>query len=146
MSMAQFVVMAPLDTPYARGVFLFDGQLQPSHRLCCALGVHLAVCCFCVCAVFFPQTYPNTPPLVNLQTTGGGSVRFNPNLYKDGKVCLSLLGTWSGSKEEQWNSKTSTFLQVCVSLQSLIFVAEPYFNEVRPLPLTLCCEFTDPGL
>ena len=29
---------------------------------------------------------------VNLQTTGGGSVRFNPNLYNCGKVCLSLLG------------------------------------------------------
>ena len=29
---------------------------------------------------------------VNFQTTGGGSVRFNPNLYNCGKVCLSLLG------------------------------------------------------
>jgi len=27
---------------------------------------------------------------------GGGSVRFNPNLYASGKVCLSILGTWSG--------------------------------------------------
>lgn len=25
--------------------------------------------------------YPQTPPHVNLQTTGGGKVRFNPNLY-----------------------------------------------------------------
>lgn len=31
-----------------------------------------------------------------LATTGGGKVRFNPNLYNNGKVCLSLLGTWSG--------------------------------------------------
>lgn len=30
---------------------------------------------------------------VNLQTTGNGTVRFNPNLYNCGKVCLSLLGT-----------------------------------------------------
>jgi hypothetical protein len=29
---------------------------------------------------------------VNLQTTGKGTVRFNPNLYNCGKVCLSLLG------------------------------------------------------
>lgn len=30
----------------------------------------------------------------------------------NGKVCLSLLGTWSGEKGESWNSKTSTLLQV----------------------------------
>ena len=51
-------------------------------------------------------------PQVNLQTTGRGSVRFNPNLYNCGKVCLSLLGTWPGQKEEMWNEKASTFLQV----------------------------------
>jgi baculoviral IAP repeat-containing protein 6 len=103
MSLAQILVVAPTDTPYSRGCFLFD--------------------------VYFPPSYPSTPPLVNLQTTGNNTVRFNPNLYNSGKVCLSLLGTWSGSKEEQWNPKSSTFLQVCVSLQSLIFVSEPYFNE-----------------
>ena len=47
-----------------------------------------------------------------------------------GKVCLSLLGTWAGSASENWNPVTSTFLQVIISIQSLIFVAEPYFNEV----------------
>lgn len=36
--------------------------------------------------MYFPQDYPNSPPLVNLETTGGHSVRFNPNLYNDGKV------------------------------------------------------------
>jgi len=73
--------------------------------------------------------YPVVPPLVNLQTTGGGSVRFNPNLYNCGKVCLSLLGTWEGGVNEKWNEKTSTLLQVFDSIQSLIFVEEPYFNE-----------------
>ena len=33
---------------------------------------------------------------MHLRTTGGGTVRFNPNLYNSGKVCLSLLGTWPG--------------------------------------------------
>ena len=33
---------------------------------------------------------------------GSGTVRFNPNLYQNGKVCLSLLGTWSGGVDEQW--------------------------------------------
>ena len=62
-------------------------------------------------------------------TTGGGTVRFNPNLYNCGKVCLSLLGTWSGQDGETWNKDTSTFLQVLVSIQSLILVEDPYFNE-----------------
>lgn len=39
-----------------------------------------------------PPDYPLRPPRVKLMTTGGGEVRFNPNLYKSGKVCLSILG------------------------------------------------------
>uniref|UniRef100_A0A915E4H5 UBC core domain-containing protein n=1 Tax=Ditylenchus dipsaci TaxID=166011 RepID=A0A915E4H5_9BILA len=65
----------------------------------------------------------------DLITTGNGSVRFNPNLYNCGKVCLSLLGTWQGRPEEQWNAEHSSLLQVIVSIQSLILVDEPYFNE-----------------
>jgi len=56
-------------------------------------------------------------------------VRFNPNLYHCGKVCLSLLGTWDGQSGETWMPNTSTLLQLAVSIQSLIFVAQPYFNE-----------------
>ncbi|KAM4600039.1 dual E2 ubiquitin-conjugating enzyme/E3 ubiquitin-protein ligase BIRC6 isoform 3-T3 [Fundulus diaphanus] len=97
------LITGPGDTPYANGCFEFD--------------------------VYFPQDYPNSPPLVNLETTGGHSVRFNPNLYNDGKVCLSILNTWHGRPEEKWNPQTSSFLQVLVSVQSLILVAEPYFNE-----------------
>jgi len=63
-----------------------------------------------------------------LQTTGNGSVRFNPNLYNCGKVCLSLLGTWPGGENEKW-TENSTLLQVFVSIQSLILVEKPYFNE-----------------
>jgi len=99
------VADASNETPYAFGLFEF--------------------------AVFIPPDYPNVPPLVNLQTTGGGMVRFNPNLYSDGKVCLSLLGTWHG---EGWTAPSagnpgSTILQVLVSIQSIIMVAKPYFNE-----------------
>ncbi|XP_018118499.1 baculoviral IAP repeat-containing protein 6 isoform X4 [Xenopus laevis] len=97
------LITGPADTPYANGCFEFD--------------------------VYFPQDYPNSPPLVNLETTGGHSVRFNPNLYNDGKVCLSILNTWHGRPEEKWNPQTSSFLQVLVSIQSLILVSEPYFNE-----------------
>ncbi|KAA6342639.1 MAG: putative Ubiquitin-conjugating BIR-domain enzyme, partial [Streblomastix strix] len=73
--------------------------------------------------------YPTVPPKVEIVTTGGGSFRFNPNLYDSGKVCLSLLGTWSGAAGEQWNAQHSTVLQVLISIQALILVDEPYFNE-----------------
>jgi len=39
-----------------------------------------------------PPDYPIRPPRVKLLTTGNKEVRFNPNLYKNGKVCLSILG------------------------------------------------------
>lgn len=41
--------------------------------------------------VFFPQDYPNVPPLMNMATNGEGRARFNPNLYADGKVRPSLV-------------------------------------------------------
>ncbi|XP_055907013.1 baculoviral IAP repeat-containing protein 6 isoform X1 [Eupeodes corollae] len=97
------LITGPADTPYANGCFEFD--------------------------VFFPPDYPNLPMLINLETNGRHSVRFNPNLYNDGKVCLSVLNTWHGRPEEKWNAQTSSFLQVLVSIQSLILVPEPYFNE-----------------
>lgn len=53
--------------------------------------------------------------LINLETTGRHTVRFNPNLYNDGKVCLSVLNTWHGRPEEKWNAHTSSFLQVKLS-------------------------------
>ncbi|CRK88840.1 CLUMA_CG002660, isoform A [Clunio marinus] len=97
------LITGPADTPYANGCFEFD--------------------------VYFPHDYPNSPMLINLETTGRHSIRFNPNLYNDGKVCLSVLNTWHGRPEEKWNAQTSSFLQVLVSIQSLILVSEPYFNE-----------------
>ena len=103
MNIFTFLISGPKDTPYENGLFLFNAYL--------------------------PTNYPNIEPKVLLITTGEGSVRFNPNLYNCGKVCLSLLGTWFGHDNEKWNSKTSTFLQVLISIQSLIFIENPYFNE-----------------
>ena len=58
-----------------------------------------------------------------------GGLRLNPNLYNCGKVCLSLLNTWSGDKNEKWIPGVSTILQVLVSIQGLILNTKPYFNE-----------------
>uniref|UniRef100_A0A7M5TZX2 UBC core domain-containing protein n=2 Tax=Clytia hemisphaerica TaxID=252671 RepID=A0A7M5TZX2_9CNID len=97
------LITGPEGTPYENGCFEFD--------------------------VYIPPEYPSSPMSVNLQTTGKHTIRFNPNLYNDGKVCLSILNTWHGRPEEKWNEKTSNLLQVLVSIQSLILVSDPYFNE-----------------
>ena len=56
------------------------------------------------------------------------SVRFNPNLYAGGKVCLSILGTWSGESEDEWRSSYS-LSYVLSAIQSLIMNGSPYHNE-----------------
>lgn len=58
-----------------------------------------------------------------------GGLRLNPNLYDCGKVCLSLLGTWTGKQSENWIPEKSTMLQVLVSIQALILNDKPFFNE-----------------
>ncbi|XP_078174686.1 putative ubiquitin-conjugating enzyme E2 38 [Carex rostrata] len=93
-------IVGPNGTPYHDGLFFFDIQ--------------------------FPSDYPHSPPKAHYHS---GGLRLNPNLYQCGKVCLSLLGTWAGSGCEKWNSKTSTMLQVLVSIQALVLNEKPYFNE-----------------
>lgn len=58
-----------------------------------------------------------------------GGWRINPNLYEEGKVCLSLLNTWTGRGNEVWDPVSSSILQVLVSLQGLVLNSKPYFNE-----------------
>lgn len=58
-----------------------------------------------------------------------GGWRINPNLYEEGKVCLSLLNTWTGKGNEVWDPNSSSILQVLVSLQGLVLNSKPYFNE-----------------
>jgi ubiquitin-protein ligase len=94
------LIIGPSDTPYANGAFEFD--------------------------IFCPAGYPTVPPQVQFRTTGGGTEGMNPNLYPDGKVCLSLLGTWQG---QPWQPGKSTLLQVLVSLQAMVFCPEPFYNE-----------------
>jgi ubiquitin-protein ligase len=103
LSKFKFLIIGPKDTPYENGCYFFEMTL--------------------------PYDYPNKCPNVLFLTTGHGAVRFNPNLYNNGKVCLSLLGTWRGEKGESWIPEISTFFQVIISIQSLILVDDPYFNE-----------------
>lgn len=71
----------------------------------------------------------NTKRYVQLVHYHSGGLRLNPNLYESGKVCLSLLKTWTGFGTEVWDPKSSTVLQVLLSLQALVLNEKPYFNE-----------------
>lgn len=89
------------NTPYDSGCFIFD--------------------------LYTGDNYPNNNPQMIFRNTG--NKRFNPNLYKCGKVCLSLLGTWDGANSEKWNPENSTLKQLLFSIQSQILVEQPYYNE-----------------
>ena len=62
------MIKGPVNTPYEDGLFFFDVQL--------------------------PANFPNSPPVFHYISFC--NERLNPNLYEDGKVCVSLLGTWTG--------------------------------------------------
>ena len=94
------MIHGPKNTPYEDGLFFFDFLLPPD--------------------------YPSVPPQCHY--VAYCTDRLNPNLYEEGKVCVSLLGTWSGKGTETWTSD-SNLLQLLVSIQGLILVPEPYFNE-----------------
>ncbi|KAM9392989.1 ubiquitin-conjugating enzyme E2 Z [Pholidichthys leucotaenia] len=92
------LITGPFDTPYEGGFFLFLFRCPPD--------------------------YPIHPPRVKLITTGHNTVRFNPNFYRNGKVCLSILGTWTGPA---W-SPAQSISSVLISIQSLM-TENPYHNE-----------------
>ena len=76
--------------------------------------------------ITLPNNYPDAPPSVAFDAR---SLNVNPNLYTDGKVCLSLLGTWTGDSSEEWQPFTSSIQQVLLSIQALVLNARPYQNE-----------------
>jgi ubiquitin-protein ligase len=103
---AKALIIGPDDSVYEKGFYFFD--------------------------ITFPKNYPNSPPTVLFYTQSKKKdVRFNPNLYTNGKVCLSILGTWMGPS---WTS-CMNLSQVLLSIQSLLndnpLQNEPGFeNEV----------------
>jgi ubiquitin-protein ligase len=57
--------------------------------------------------------------------TNDGSTRYNPNLYKCGKVCVSILNTWSGDKWSACQTINSILLTLCSLLNNMPFLNEP---------------------
>lgn len=91
------LIIGPADTPYADGFYLFKFQ--------------------------FPANYPHVPPKVEF-CTNDGYTRFNPNLYRSGKVCLSILNTWKGEAWSGCQTISSVLLALCTILNN-----EPLLNE-----------------
>ena len=94
---AKALIIGPDETPYKNGYYFFD--------------------------INYTDKYPQEPPKVLLCTLNKRT-RFNPNLYTGGKVCLSILGTWSGPG---WTPCLST-CEVLLSIQSLMN-KNPIVNE-----------------
>jgi ubiquitin-protein ligase len=95
----KIMIIGPQDTPYENGFYFFQFT--------------------------FPYNYPFEPPAVKY-CTQGYNIRFNPNLYVCGKVCLSLINTWEGPK---WTS-CQTIRSVLISLRGLVLgVKYPLQNE-----------------
>eukprot|EP00439_Symbiodinium_sp_Y106_P070085 s877_g12.t1 len=84
------LVIGPPDTPYDGALLHFQLQVSGS--------------------------YPLNPPEVRFLTTEAGELRLHPQLYADGKVCLSILGTWHGPR---WTA-SSSIRTVLLSIQSLL--------------------------
>jgi len=83
------LIIGPKDSVYEDGFFLFR--------------------------FIYPTDYPYSPPKVVFETNDG-IVRVHPNLYRSGKVCLSVLNTWQG---EGWTS-CQTIRSVLLTILSIM--------------------------
>ncbi|KAF8807738.1 hypothetical protein BYT27DRAFT_7338382 [Phlegmacium glaucopus] len=97
------LIIGPENTPYEDAPFIIDWMLD--------------------------SNFPHSPPVAHFLSWTNGNGRVNPNLYEEGKVCLSILGTWTGDKNEIWSATRSSLLQAFVSIQGLVLVKEPWFCE-----------------
>lgn len=91
------LIIGPSDTPYFGGNYFFE--------------------------IMYPEDYPHSPPKVTY-CTNGNKIRFNPNLYTCGKVCVSLLNTWHGDQWTSCQSISTVLLTLCTLL-----CKDPLLNE-----------------
>lgn len=99
------LIIGPKNTPYENGLYFFRFK--------------------------FTSNYPFSPPIVTY-LTNDGVCRFHPNMYRSGKVCLSILNTWKG---EGWTScqNIKSVLLVLVSvLDENPILHEPGVNKEHP--------------
>lgn len=99
------MIVGPEDTPYFGGFYFFE--------------------------INYPHDYPHSPPKA-IYCTNGNNVRFNPNLYKCGKVCISLLNTWAGDQWTSCQTITSVLLSLCTLLCKNPLLNEPGIHNKNP--------------
>jgi ubiquitin-protein ligase len=103
------LIIGPSDTPYFGGNYFFE--------------------------IAYPSDYPHSPPKVKY-CTNGNNIRFNPNLYKCGKVCVSLLNTWRGDQWTSCQSISTVLLTLCTLLCNNPLLNEPgvspTHNDIKP--------------
>lgn len=92
------LIVGPSDTPYFSGFYFFQ--------------------------IIYPRDYPYSPPRV-IFDTNNGLIRFNPNLYTCGKVCVSLLNTWQGDQWTSCQTISSILLTICTILCKTPLLNEP---------------------
>lgn len=92
------LIIGNVDTPYFGGFYLFE--------------------------LDFPKDYPFSPPKITYKTNGE-NIRFNPNLYTNGKVCISILNTWHGDPWSSCQTIKSILLTLCTVLNSTPLLNEP---------------------
>lgn len=96
------LIIGPEGTPYENGNYLFEFE--------------------------FPVNYPHSPPKVIFHTNDGFT-RFNPNLYRSGKVCISILNTWKGDQWSSCQTISSILLTLCTVLNENPLLNEPGVKE-----------------
>jgi ubiquitin-protein ligase len=96
------MIVGPSETPYYGGFYFFE--------------------------FMYPTDYPHSPPNVKYWTNGD-NIRFNPNLYTSGKVCISLLNTWRGEQWTSCQSISTVLLNLCTLLCKDPLLNEPGVNE-----------------
>jgi len=80
----------------------------------------------------FPHDYPFKPPKVTHLTHQTKNARLHPNLYGgEGKVCLSILGTWSGPGWTMAMGLTTVLLSIQALLDKEPLRHEPGFESGR---------------
>ena len=76
----------------------------------------------------FPTDYPHRPPKVEFQTNDG-MTRFHPNMYRSGKICLSILNTWRGDQLTGCQSIRTILLTIVSIMDSNPLLHEPGFTD-----------------
>ncbi len=96
------LIIGPDNTPYEGGFYIFK--------------------------IDIPNNYPFNPPKFTFLTRCN-NVRFHPNLYVNGYVCLSILNTWGNNEWSPCNTLTAIFTTIQSIMNENPIINEPNFES-----------------